>query len=204
MGLIGSALRSSRKRHVWPPVSALLGVGSLSYCGLTAEYTVPTIRMDDRDRSYVGSWSPQDEQLVHEAMAQERRVSRGNPSNSTTLSEYAVWLEAWISLGGGVRHSYDIDGSWYTLRQSGGNDTEYVIPTGYGALSLDLVMFDISPSQLVPTSLDRRDGWEWGHTNVYTMNTDPKTGAVSVWTNNPDSVNVPLELAYLLPPDQRD
>jgi len=48
--------------------------------------------------------------------------------------------------------------------------TDLRIPEGYGANSMDLlVMPQVTPIRLAPTSDDPRSGWEWGHTTVMTL-----------------------------------
>lgn len=87
-----------------------------------------------------------------------------------TASDYASWLSAWIESGGSVAHFHDGPFKPYDNWKKPTVSTDMLIPTGYGAYSLNLL---VTPRDVeIPfesTSGDRREGWEWGHTTVYTL-----------------------------------
>lgn len=66
--------------------------------------------------------------------------------------------------------------------------THKPIPEGYGATSMDLLIFpDITPGPLTPATYDGRSGWEYGHTRLHTL--DIREDGLHAYTNEPDRVD---------------
>jgi hypothetical protein len=67
------------------------------------------------------------------------------------------------------------------------------IPEGYGAGALNLfyIVNDSTP-KLTMATYDHRKGWEWGHTNVYTLAHDGTKFVAD--TNQDDSITVPRDV----------
>lgn len=89
------------------------------------------------------------------------------------IEAYAIWLAAWIAQGGQIAgyssHNFvDSGDKWMMPTRT----TSRRIPTAYGARALNLVVLhDFASVPLNATSGDRREGWEWGHSQVHSLTT---------------------------------
>lgn len=64
------------------------------------------------------------------------------------------------------------------------------IPAGYGSAALDLLVLpDVVNQPFTPATDDRRKGWEWGHTRVYTLSYDDN-GVLKAQANSKNIVYV--------------
>jgi hypothetical protein len=103
-----------------------------------------------------------------------------------TANQYALWLGLYLSNGGEITHPRDRNFP----------DSEYMvpkkpfdsIPTAYGALALNLLVFEplVEGSDFSATSRDTRDGWEYGHGRVLKISKG-EDGYIAT-TNNPKVV----------------
>lgn len=83
------------------------------------------------------------------------------------------------------------------------------IPTGYGALSLELMilpdMLSVSLANVSRSIRSHRPGWEWGHTQVFTLKTSESGPyGLDAWTNQPRSVNMHPDVLAILESSKPD
>lgn len=108
---------------------------------------------------------------------------------------YAAWLAVWVSQGGSIRSHNR--GDLTQLARPGDYDSPFVywvprrpfrqIPTGYGANSMNmLVLPTVTGGNLGQSSGDHRQGWEYGHSTVLTL--DVAGDSLHAGTNQPDTV----------------
>ena len=105
---------------------------------------------------------------------------------------YAMWLIQWISQGGAVHYSREYNLTqrrWMIPTRS----TSEKIPAAYGSLALELLVLSrLADIPTIPTSGDRREGWEWGHGTVHMLN--GSGGKTAAATNQPDMVESFLDV----------
>lgn len=84
--------------------------------------------------------------------------------------DYAQWLSQYLCEGGKITHfreyPFDDGGRWIMPTVS----SRARIPVAYDTAALNIIMLPSTGSvALTPSSAVHRTGWEWGHTQVFTV-----------------------------------
>lgn len=131
----------------------------------------------------------------------------------TPASFYAVWLYAYVEWGGKItnshKHNFAKDGAAagdvHDYERGGymwlpTHSTDLLIPTGYGANSMELfILTDIVDISLSPSNVDDgREGWEYGHTRLLTLRKGFGSVPFTATTNQPYNVAIYPDIRQII------
>lgn len=133
----------------------------------------------------------EDEQLGDYPSVQINDFLEHCEAKPCTAHEYATWLSLFLENGGTVAYFHDSFGGYGWMKPT--VSTRRAIPTAYGSGALRLVMVPSTGNiPLHPTSGDSREGWEWGHTQVFAIVNK------NAYTNTPGRVPCYSDIESLL------
>lgn len=136
------------------------------------------IRREAAERARWGGKHFDYEKSARESQMREDFL-RESAAFPTPAECYALWLAVYLEQGGSAEHAnHNFAENWHSedyryyhnLMPTAWKDSPLSIPVGYGATSMDLLIFeDLVNIDLRPTSGDKRPRWEYGHTTVYVL-----------------------------------